>query len=754
MEKNYNHNLYEDRIYSLWEKLDTFSPKSFNKGAETFTIIMPPPNANDPLHIGHAMFVTIEDIMVRHNRMLGKETLWLPGTDHAGIETQYVFEKKLAKEDKSRFDFDRTTLYNMIWKYVQENSGVAITQMKKLGASADWNRFKFTLDPDVVEFVTSTFIKLYNDKQIYRGERLINFCTKCGTGYSELEVEYVERQDPLYYMKYGPFTIATARPETKFRDTALAVNPKDPKYKKFIGRTFDIVGLLGPVNMTVIPDPEVDPKFGTGIMKVTPAHDMHDFELGKKFNLPVTPIITQEGRMDFSWYVARSNPKYDGRAKEYHGMKVAPARELMIKHLKEDGLLIKTDENYSHRIATCYRCHNVLEPLPLPQFFIRVGPLAKNALKALDKKETVVLGAGREKILRNWLKNLKDWNISRRIIWGIRIPVWYNVRNHTQRVVVSFLDNSGKQKRGVLRQLIENGITFDHIKKNLQQIIVPIYEATGNNIPFRVSLSEPKEEGDWLQETDTFDTWFSSGQWPVVTLLTGKKGDFEKFYPTSVMETGYDILPFWVMRMMLLGIYLTGKSPFKTVYLHGLIRDEQGRKMSKSIGNVINPLDMVEKYGADALRMALAMNSTPGTDKNVGEATIRGMRNFSNKIWNATRFVQNMSSDIKEGPKDDGVVKSLNSCIVRSTEMLNKFKIGQAADLTYSFFWHIFCDQYIELAKKGEISKKAMVHTLIMCLKLLHPFMPFVTETLWEKIKTLRQKRGQLLITSSWPTVN
>ncbi|MEK7100337.1 MAG: valine--tRNA ligase [Patescibacteria group bacterium] len=678
MDTNYNHKLYEDKIYDEWEKSGAFKPNSSRK---TFSIIMPPPNANDPLHIGHAMFITIEDILIRFHRMLGDSTLWLPGTDHAGIETQFVFEKKLAKKDQSRFDFDRDTLYKMIWDYVQENSGVAINQMKKLGASADWSKYKFTLDPDIVKLVKETFVKLNEDGLIYRGERLVNYCTKCGTGYSDLEVIHEEKISPLYYVKYffadnkSKFiTVATTRPEPIYVDTHLAINPKNKKTKHLVGKE-----LLNPITgaiMKIIEDSFVDPKFGTGIVKLTPAHDQTDFDVAQKFGLPVIKAIDTHGKMI-------GGPS--------DGKRVFIAREETIKILTESGNIEKIDDKYTNNVGTCYRCHSILEPLPLEQFFIKVKPLAEKALKALDNKETVVLGAGQEKILRHWLKNLKDWNISRNIVWGIRIPAWYSP--------------DGK---------------------------------------FVVSIEKP--EGDYIQETDTFDTWFSSGQWPVVTLKTNDKLDFEKFYPTTVMETGYDILPFWVMRMMLLGIYMTGKSPFKTVYLHGLVRDAQGRKMAKSVGNVINPLEIVEKYGTDALRFALVMSSTPAQDKSVGENSFRGMRNFSNKIWNASRFVKEFAND---APEDKEFNKKLNKIIDTATKYLDKYKIGLASEYLYNEFWHWYCDEIIEEAKQRKINKKDLLHGLITFLKLLHPFMPFVTEAVWRELGN-----ESLLISSSWPSIS
>lgn len=682
MDTNYNHKLYEEDIYKKWEDSGAFSPKPVTNHKSPFTIIMPPPNANDPLHIGHAMFVTIEDILIRFHRMLGESTLWLPGTDHAGIETQFVFEKKLAKNGQSRFDFDRDTLYKMIWGYVQENSGVAINQMKKLGASADWSKYKFTLDPDIIKLVQETFIKLNNDGLIYRGEKLVNYCTKCGTGYSDLEVVHEEKISPLYYVKYyladDPtkfVTVATTRPEPIYADTHLAINPKNKKTKHLKGKQ-----LINPVTgavMQIIEDSFVDPEFGTGIVKLTPAHDLTDFEVAQKFGLPIVKAINTHGKMI-------GGP--------LEGKRVFTAREETVAKLQSTGHIEKIDKDYRNNVGTCYRCHSILEPIPLEQFFIKVKPLAEKAIKALDNKETVVLGAGQEKILRHWLKNLRDWNISRNIVWGIQIPVWYS--------------------------------------------------ASGQYV---VSIEKP--DGDWTQETDTFDTWFSSGQWPVVTLKTNGENMYKDYYPTTVMDTGYDILPFWVMRMMLLGIYMTGKSPFKTVYLHGLIRDEQGRKMSKSIGNVINPLEVAEKYGTDALRFALVMSSTPAADKSVGEATFKGMRNFSNKIWNATRFVKEF--DFSNNKVNKSIDKHTETVIKDTTKYLSNNRIGLASEYLYNQFWHTFCDKQIEDAKNGKGTKLQFTNTLNTYLTLLHPFMPFVTEAAWKELGN-----DTLLIASEWPSIS
>lgn len=688
MDKQYRPELFEDKIYQKWERSGAFKP---SKTGKPYCIIMPPPNANDPLHVGHAMFVTVEDIFIRYQRMLGKSVLWLPGTDHAGIETQYVFEKKLKKEGKSRFDFDRKTLYQMIWDYVQENKTTAISQMKKLGASADWSKLKFTLDKDIVDQVLDTFIKLYKDGLVYKDLKLVNFCTKCGTAFSNLEVRHKEKKECLYYLKYGPFTLATVRPETKFGDTAVAVHPKDKRYQQYIGKEIEAEGLLGKFKIKVIGDEYVDPKFGTGVVKVTPAHDQNDFEAGKRHNLEVKQVIGFDGRLN-----EKTGP--------YQGLKVLQAREKVVEDLKKKGLVEKIDENYLHTVGVCYRCGTTIEPLPLSQWFIKVKPLTEKALRALKEKKIKIYGSGHEKILEHWLKNLYDWNISRQIVWGIRIPVWFKKNSKTEFVVAK--ESPGK---------------------------------------------------DYVQETDTFDTWFSSAQWPFVTLRAsgragraGRLGDFERFYPTSLMETGYDILPFWVMRMLMMGLYLTGKVPFEKVYLHGLVRDEKGQKMSKSKGNVMNPVEVIEKYGADALRMALVMSTTAGQDSAVGEGKIRGMRNLTNKIWNATRFVINMVDGRGKIKFEKELRENLQINIDTVTKRLNKLKPGQAAEWIYDWFWHTYCDRYIELAKKGLVNKRLMIEGLKTCLKLLHPFVPFVTEAVWQQLPETKEK---MLITAKWPFV-
>lgn len=727
MDKNYDHKSHEDKVISAWEKNGVFAAPTKEeaeaKGQKPFTLIMPPPNASDPLHVGHIMFVTIEDILIRYHRMKGDATLWLPGTDHAGIETQFVFERKLAKQGKSRYDYDRKTLYQMISDYVAEFSGISVQQMKKLGASADWGRFKFTLDPDIVEFVLDTFIRLHKDNLVYRGERLVNYCIKCGTSYSELEVEYEEKEGKLYTINYGPITVATTRPETMLGDVAVAVNPNDDRYKQLIGKMVRLP--LTDRQIPIIADEIVEMEFGTGAVKITPAHDMADFETGRHHNLPLIQVIDFSGRMT-------------DVAGEFAGMKVEPARIAVVEKLEAMGLIEQT-KPHRHNVGTCYRCHSVIEPLPLAQFFIKTKPLAEKALAALEKGETVVLGAGRDKILTNWLTNLKDWNISRQIVWGIQIPVWYDTDKNPE-MEVGFLNPAGGFVKGKLMEMLKLGHTLAEIEAGLQTLRPTV------GAEFVVAKTKPGE--NFLQETDTFDTWFSSGQWSTVTLATNKPGDLEFYYPTTVIESGYDILTIWIMRMMLLSIYLDeqGRSPFKYVYLHGLVRDEQGRKMSKSIGNVVNPLDLVEKYGADALRMALVMSTTPANDSNVGESKVRGMRNLANKIWNAARYVRE-AKKTESGSGDDQFKEKLSRVVSDVTRQLDDLKIGLAAETVYNEFWHWYCDGAIEANKKGDIGSEALRDGLATFLKLLHPFVPFVTEAVWKEIFP----NEGLLTASTWP---
>lgn len=682
MDKNYDHTK-ESEIYDSWEAAGAFVPNE-TSNKKPFTIIMPPPNANDPLHVGHARFVAIEDTLIRYHRMKGEPTLWLPGSDHAGIETQYVFEKKLAKEDKSRFDYDRDTLYQMIWDYVQANTGVMQSQLKKLGASCDWTRFKFTLDPEIVKTVYKTFKRLYDEDLIYRGERIVNYCPRCGTAYSQLEVDYVERDDDLYYLDYGSVTIATTRPETIFADVAVAVNPNDKKYKDLVGKTAKIP--LINREIPVIADKAVDVTTGTGALKVTPAHDPVDFEIGQAHKLPLISVIDEKGRMT-------------GTPEKYIGMKAEAARAEIAKDLQESGALVKT-EKIHHTVGTCYRDHGVLEPTVSKQWFVKVEPIAKMALTSVKKHEVKFASKRYEKIATHWLKNLKDWNISRQIVWGIRIPAFR------------------------CQKCLKWTITEGEAPKECQY-------CSSNTLK---------------QDTDTFDTWFSSGQWPFATLKNTNTSDFEKYYPTSVMETAYDILPFWVIRMIMLGLYATDKVPFENVLIHGLVRDKDGQKISKSKGNVINPIEMAEKYGADALRMGLLWGALVENDVSLSENNINGQKKFANKVWNASRFVMEHIGENESGKLDPELKNDLNAVIKATTKHLEKMELNMAAEVLYEWFWHKYCDFYIEQAKSGAVSSNLMIKALKINLKLLHPFMPFLTEKLWSLVG-----EKELLITSEWP---
>jgi valyl-tRNA synthetase len=696
MDKVYNHKDVEEKIYKSWEEKGYFKPEVNPKG-KPFTIILPPPNANAPLHLGHAMY-TVEDILIRYHRMLGDSTLWLPGADHAGFETQFVFEKQLQKEGKSRFDYDRDTLYKMIWDYVQENRPVMEAQLRRLGFSLDWTRKKFTLDPDILPLIYKTFKQMFDDGLIYRGERLVNYCTKDGTSLSDYETNHIEKIDPLYYMKYGPFVLATVRPETKFGDTAIAVHPDDKRYKEYIGKEIEFEGLIGKVKLKVVGDEAVDPKFGTGVVKVTPAHDFTDYEIGKRHALDMKQVIGFDGKLT-------------ALAGKYAGLRIKAARELVVKDLGEKGLMDHIDQNYTHTVAICYKCGNTLEPLLLPQWYIKVAPLVSPAIEAVKKQEIKIVPKRFEKVYYEWLENLHDWNISRQVVWGIRIPAWK------------------------CEQCNEWIVTQGQTPKKCTH-------CNSTNL---------------VQDTDSFDTWFSSGQWPFVTLMTNKMGDFERFYPTSVMETGYDILKPWVSKMIMMGIYATGKIPFETVYLHGLIRDGKGQKMSKSKGNVVNPIEMVDKYSADSLRMALIFGSAAGNDIAFSEDKIRGMRNFTNKLWNIGRFIEiNKQEKIQdtslvkpENKTDKKLTEDINKLTKKITQNIDKFELNLAAESLYEFIWHEFADNYIENVKSRitKDSYSVLLASYLTLLKLLHPFMPFITEEIYGKL----DPEKEMLIISSWP---
>jgi len=692
MEKAYDPAQHEARIYKMWEESGAFKPAG-NPKQPPFSIIMPPPNANGNLHTGHAMF-TVEDIMVRYHRMKGDPTLWLPGTDHAGIETQVVFERELAKEGKSRFDFTPAEFYQAALEYTKNNQHTIISQLKSLGFSADWSRLKFTLDEDIIEIVYDTFSRLHDDGYIYRGNRIVNWCPQCNSSFADIEISHREQIDPLYYIKYGPFVLATVRPETKFGDTAIAVHPKDERYKQYVGKEIEAKDLLGPIKLKVIADEHVNPDFGTGAVKVTPAHDPNDWEMGLRHNLEVKQVIGTDGRLT-------------ELAGKYADMPVLEAREQVAHDLEERGLIDHIDMNYTHSVAYHDRCGTQIEPLVTEQWWLKVDKLKIAAIKAVTDGEITILPSRFKKPYITWLEDLRDWNISRQNWFGIRIPVYYNASNDKTKAPYKLFSRENKAR-------------------------------------------EYYGEGNYEAESDTFDTWFSSSQWPFATLMT--TGDFDRFYPTSVMETGRDILFQWVTRMVLLGMYRTSKVPFKHVYLHGLVNDEHGRKMSKSKGNVINPLDKTAQYGTDALRLALTIGITPGNDGALGNNKIAGYRNFCNKLWNVARFILDKAGDHSPTPPeaatlaDRWILTRFSRENAAITKAIEAFRFSEAGERVYVLLWDDLADWYLE-ASKAEPNISILVYCLETILKLAHPFAPFVTEAIWQNMAWQKQN----LIITAWP---
>lgn len=742
MEKSYDHKKYEDQIYKMWEEAGAFSP---SPSGTPYTILMPPPNANASLHAGHAMY-TIDDIMTRWKRMQGYSTLWVPGRDHAGFETQFVYEKNLAKEGKSRLNFDRETLYKNIYDFVNNNSNLIFQQFRKLGLSADWSRNVFTLDPQVVEQVYATFKQMESEGKVYRDEYLVNYCTHCGTSLSELEVDHLEREDKLYYIKYGPVTVATVRPETLFGDTAVAVNPKDKRYKDLIGKTLKLP--LTSREIPIIADEMVDMEFGTGALKITPAHDPNDFAAGKKHNLKNISVIDLSGRMRLP---------DDATYKDVEGKKVKEAREMTVAKLQESGYLEKVEDKYNHAVTVCYKCGRDLEPTIIPNWFIKVEGLKKPVIDAVKRDKVKFFPKKFKKVIADWLIRMHDWPISRQIVWGIRIPVWYEVDTTKNNIWVGWLD-----KDKVFHQGGINDFNYTEVVEGLQWVRAE----SGKDAPNYQVTEEKPEQGVWLPETDTFDTWFSSGQWPLVTL---KPEEFVTRYPTDFMGTLEDILPFWISRMIMFGEYVKGDVPFKQVYLWSKVTDNKGQKMSKSKGNVVNPVDYIDKYGADAVRMALVFGVAPGSAIPFSEEKIRGMRNFANKIWNLGRFIKMMfeeygqpvpyfDNNFDPGYKDEDkkILNDLDVLIKKVNISLVKYRFSDAAETIYEFTWHEFADKYIEQIKERKNDQAALItarDVLFKCLKLLHPFMPFVTEAVYSELDILKTDQNQILITANWPEV-
>ncbi len=899
---HYNPQEVEKRIYRIWEQSGFFNPDNLpllknpqGKGLRTkpFTIIMPPPNANGSLHIGHAVGVTLQDIMIRFERMRGKKTLWLPGADHAGFETQVVFDKKLEKEGGNRFEISRNELYREMLAFTRANKIIMENQIRMLGASCDWSREKFTLDDNVVQQTQNTFVALYEKGLIYRGERVVHWCPKHQTALADLETKHIEKKDPLYYLKYGPFEIATARPETKFGDKYVVIHPKDTRYAAYKnGQKISLEWINGPITATIVKDAAIDMNFGTGVMTITPWHDPIDFEIAERHGLNKEQIIDQNGRLL-------------PIAEEFSGMKIMEARPLIVEKLKSKGLLSRIDDTYSHMVAVCYKCAHPIEPQMLPQWFLSMKELAKPALKAVRDGKIKFIPVHFKKTYFHWLKNIHDWNLSQQIMWGIRIPAWFCVnckeirinpqvkgnwffvrhgqtdwnvqkRMQGQSALTSLNETGRKQIRATARELKSHhidliissdatrakesaeiishelggieiiydaalrernygaleGMTRDDMRKNklheiadkLEQynfkaippgggesiadvetrvsdalarhrhahahrnIVVMSHGATltllmrqiknleftqlsnlkinnASIIHLAIDNACPKCGSDFIeQDPDVLTTWFSSGQWPYIALGYPDSKTYKNFYPTDVMETGWDILFFWVARMIMLGLWRTKKIPFKTVYLHGLVRDKDRQKMSKSKGNVIDPLGVIELYGADALRFSLIIGNLPGNDIIISEEKIRGYRNFANKIWNATRFVLLYvpavphHTKIKYTTAQNAMRARLAKLVRETTQDLERKRFHHAADRLYHFFWHYYADKVIETAKNPlatpeESVEKATAQALILefhttLMRLLHPFMPFLTEEIWSYLPSASHN---LLMVEPWP---
>ncbi len=697
--KVYEPAAYEADIYALWEKSGVFQP---SKAEKSFTVVVPPPNANGNLHIGHALTNALQDISVRFHRAKGESALLLPGADHAGFETQVVYEKKLAKEGKSRFDFSREELYGQIWDFVSDNRHVFENQFRRLGAGVDWSRFTFTLDKKVVDLAYATFKKMWDEGLIYRGERLVNFCTFHGTAFADIEVAYKESKGSLWYISYplsdgsGSLTVATTRPETMLGDTAVAVHPDDKRYSAFVGKTVALP--LTDREIPVIADDFVDTSFGTGAVKITPAHDQNDFDAGQRHNLPMITVIDHEGRM-----ATETVPE------EFRGLTSTEARKKIVDMLEEQGRLEKTEE-LVHNVGHCYKCGTVIEPLLREQWFIDMQPLAKPAIKALEAGEIAFYPESKLEQLVNYLKNLRDWNISRQIAWGIPIPAFQNINDPSDWIYDE--------------RVSEEEITVDGKK--------------------------------YRRDPDVFDTWFSSSSWPYSTLGYPDNDDFAHHYPLSLMETGGEILYPWVSRMIMLGLYVTGKVPFEAVYIHGYVLAEDGAKMSKSIGNVINPIEVIDEYGSDALRIGIIASRAPAVNRGYDPRKVEDARNFCNKLWNIARFVEGRVGDRAglgsvqaQTTADHWLLRELQRTANVVADNLDNYRFAEALDTLYHFVWDDFADWYIEASKTSE-NLPLLAYALESVLRITHPFAPFVTETIWQ---TLAWEEGTILAAGLWPQI-
>ena len=709
--KVYEPQQVESRIYQMWEDHDCFKGVEDSK-KKPFSIVMPPPNVTGQLHMGHALDCTLQDILTRFKRMQGYAALWVPGTDHAGIATQIKVEEELrVKEGKTRYDLGREKFLERVWKWKEEYGNRIVQQQKKMGVSCDWSRARFTMDEGCSKAVRETFCELYDKGLIYKGSRIINWCPHCVTALSDAEVEYVDKPGHLWYIRYpladgsGDIVVATTRPETMMGDTGVAVNPEDENFKHLIGKKC-ILPIMNR-EIPIVGDEYCEIGFGTGAVKMTPAHDPNDFEVGLRHNLEVIRVIADDGHIN-----ENGGP--------YNGMDRYECRKAIVKDLEEQGYLVKV-EPYSHNVGTCYRCHNDVEPLISAQWFVKMEPLAKEALRVVNEGEVKFVPERFSKTYTNWMENCHDWCISRQLWWGHQIPAWT-------------CDDCG------------------HI--NVKREDPTVCEKCGST--------------HLTREEDVLDTWFSSALWPFSTLgWPEQTADLNYWYPTSVMVTGYDIIFFWVARMIFSGCEQMKKIPFHTVLIHGLVRDDKGRKMSKSLGNGIDPLEMAEKYGADALRFNLITGNSPGNDTRFYTEKCEAMRNFANKIWNASRFVMmNLTIDRYELPaadklerEDKWVLSKLNRLVKEVTENLDSFEIGVASAKVYDFIWDTYCDWYIELTKTrlngtDEDAKltaqNVLCYVLVTLLKLLHPFMPFITEEIYQALPKC-DGAEDILMTAQWP---
>ncbi len=755
MAKAYDPRATEDRVYEFWENRGYFKGK-VDESKTPFCIIMPPPNVTGELHMGHGLTDTVEDILIRWHRMLGDPTLWLPGVDHAGIATQNVVERQLAKEGITRHDLGRDAFEERVWQWVRRYRPIISNQHRRLGASADWSHEVFTLDDGPQRAVRTTFKKMFDDGLIYRGERLINWCPRCRTALSDLEVEHTEQQGSLWYIRYpvadgaGPdgkprltgahITVATTRPETYVGDVAVAVNPKDARYAPSIG-----LSVMLPVIQRVVPvlgDDAVEMEFGTGAVKVTPGHDPTDFEIGQRHDLPIINVMNKDATMN-------------SEAGPYEGMDRYDARNAILRDLEELGYLEKTAP-HTLQIGACSRCHTVIEPLMSWQWFVKMRPLAGPGIDAVKQGKISFIPDRFERIYLNWMEGIRDWCVSRQLWWGHRIPVWYCADEDGDKIIVTLPDAddaTAPPRVATYNELRAAGVTHEQILRYGSWSGVEATPIVSIDTPER----SPAGGGHLLQENDVLDTWFSSGLWPLSTLgWPEETPELNYWYPTSVMETGYDIIFLWVSRMIMLGLYLRGEIPYSTVYLHGTVRDEDGKRMSKSLGNGVDPIAAIEKYGADALRYTLITSSGPGSDMKLAEQRIEMGRNFANKLWNASRFVISMigegtvqmPSELPgtDAPLEDRWIVSRVEELARSVNaQLRKFELGEAARQVYEFVWNEYADWYIEIAKVRVRSPEAtdaasplpvLAYVLERCLRLLHPFMPFVTEEIWQSLIT------------------